>query len=411
MIQQPPRDRHLIASDLARTGRVGPFDWQPSIRVVFGSGALSQVGVLALELGASRPLLVTDPGIEGAGHAARAIYFLREAGLDPVVFDGVEENPTGRHVDAGVAAARPAAVDLIIGLGGGSAMDTAKGINFVLTNGGSIADYWGIGKATQPMLPMIAIPTTAGTGSEAQSFALISNDQTHQKMACGDKKAAPKIALLDPALTLSQPARVTALVGIDALSHVLESYVTTARNPVSTMLARQAWPLLANGFARVVDHPDDLDARGMMLLGAHLAGASIENSMLGATHSLANPLTAHFGITHGLAISLVLPAVLRFNAAIVDPLYDELLRVLPEMDAGGASASAGEYLAQRVEWWAHRAGLPSSLASVGVPENALAKLASEAHTQWTARFNPRPVLVSDLEALYRESYNGPRYES
>ncbi len=205
-------------------------------------------------------------------------------------------------------------VDLIVGLGGGSSMDCAKGVNFLLTNGGRMEDYWGVGKATKPMLPMIAVPTTAGTGSEAQSFALIAQAESHMKMACGDKKAACRIAILDPELTVSMPASVTAATGIDAISHAVETFVCNRRNAISQLFSRQAWRLISHGFPRVLADPTDLDARGAMLLGAHLAGAAIENSMLGAAHSMANPLSAHFDTTHGVAIGVLLPHVIRLMA-------------------------------------------------------------------------------------------------
>ena len=196
-------------------------------------------------------------------------------------------------------------------------MDTAKGCNFLLTNGGQMKDYWGVGKATQPMLPLIAIPTTGGTGSECQSFALITDEATHQKMACGDPKAAARIAILDPALTLSQPRRVTACSGIDAIAHALETAVTKTRNPLSLIFSRAAFQLTMAGLPRVLEAPGDLDARSQMLWGAACGGTAIENSMLGAAHSAANPLTAHFGITHGQAVGMMLPQVVRFNA--LDP--------------------------------------------------------------------------------------------
>ena len=239
---------------------------------------------------------------------------LQAAGMEVTCFEQVQENPTTRCVDRCVEVARGAAIDAIVGLGGGSSMDTAKGCNFILTNGGQMKDYWGVGRATRPMLPLLAIPTTGGTGSECQSFALIADEQTHQKMACGDPKAAARIALLDPALTVSQPPRVTACSGIDALAHALETLVTKRRTPLSLIFSREAFRLLIAGLPRVLASPTDLEARGWMLLGAAWAGTAIENSMLGAAHAAANPLTAHFGVAHGQAVGMMLPHVLRFNA-------------------------------------------------------------------------------------------------
>ena len=206
---------------------------------------------------ARRVLVVSDPGIVAAGHTpARARRRCARPASRRSLFDGVDENPTTDNVDAGVAVASGYDPELIVGLGGGSSMDCAKGINFLYTNGGRMQDYWGVGKATRPMLPMIAVPTTAGTGSETQSFALISDAKTHVKMACGDKKAAFRVALLDPELTVTQPPRVTALTGIDALAHALETYVTKRRNPVSLAFSREAWRLLGENFGRVLDRSD-----------------------------------------------------------------------------------------------------------------------------------------------------------
>ncbi len=214
-----------------------PFDFHTPTRVVFGPGTLNRLGELAKELGDTRVLLVTDPGLKEAGHPQRAFDSLEAAGLEVFLFDDVEQNPTSRHVDIGARFARPLNIDLIVSVGGGSAMDCAKGINFILTNGGTMSDYKGFGKAKKPMLPSIGVPTTAGTGSEAQSYALIADEQSHMKMACGDRKAAFHVAILDPEVTLSQPLKVTALTGIDALSHALESYVTSVRNPLSQIFA------------------------------------------------------------------------------------------------------------------------------------------------------------------------------
>lgn len=379
-------------------GHLSAFDYRPRTRVVFGPGTIASLGELARELGAQRVLLVTDHGLEKAGHPQRGIAALEAAGLDVSVFDEVHENPTTDDVDRGLAVAQAAGVDLLVGLGGGSSMDCAKGINFLLTNGGRIHDYRGMGKATRPMLPLIAVPTTAGTGSEAQSYALIADAQTHMKMACGDPKAACRVAVLDPELTLSMPSAVTAATGIDALSHAVESYVATSSNPVSQLFSRQAWQLLIHGLPVVLANPDDGDARARMLVGAHLAGAAIENSMLGATHALANPLSAHFGLTHGVAIGVMLPHVVRFNRAAVGTRYGDLAA-----DAGlceRADPAAGERLADRLAALLAQAGSPTRLGECDVEPAFFSAMAAEAAQQWTGRFNPRPVDEASLKRLY-----------
>ena len=381
-----------------------PFDYQPRTRIVFGPDKIDALGALAGELGARRALVVSDPGIVAAGHAQRGLDSLSKAGISVQLFDGVAENPTTDNVEAGVAIARRHDPELIVGLGGGSSMDCAKGINFLVSNGGRMHDYWGVGKATRPMLPMIAVPTTSGTGSETQSFALISDGKTHVKMACGDKKASFRVALLDPVLTVSQPARVTALTGIDAIAHALETYVTKVRNPVSLAFSREAWLLLGENFSRVVREPENIEARAGMQLGACFAGLAIENSMLGATHALANPLTTRYGIVHGQAIGLMLPHVIRFNGAEYAPWYRDLLE-----GTGGANGfpdpdSGFEGLADFVTKLAGEAGLANRLSQCGVERVKLSEMAAEAAKQWTGTFNPRRVGEAELLALYEAAF-------
>jgi alcohol dehydrogenase len=379
-----------------------PFDYHPLTRVVFGHATLERVGELARELGGKRVLLVTDPGLEEAGHPQRALAALQSAGLETTVFDEVQENPTTKHVDAGLAVAKEQKIDFLVAVGGGSAMDCAKGINFLYTNGGRMPDYWGADKAAKPMLPSIGVPTTAGTGSEAQSYALIADPESHVKMACGDKKAAFRVAILDPLVTVTQPRHVTADTGLDALSHALESYVTSKRNPLSQLFAREAWRLLTANLGPVLNDPNDLEARAAMQLGANLAGSAIEYSMLGATHALANPLTAHHGLAHGLAISLMLPHVVRFNAAAVGPLYCDLAVEAGLQDGDGARAA--EAIARRIDALARAAGLPRRLSDCGVSRGILPVLADEAAQQWTGKFNPRPVGYEELLGLYEGAW-------
>jgi len=261
-------------------------------------------------------------------------------------------------------------------------------------------DYRGHGKAARPMLPSIGIPTTAGTGSDAQSYALISDAETHAKMACGDPKAAFRIAILDPLTTVSQPSAVSAVAGYDALSHAVESYVARRRTSVSDVFAREAWRLLEGHYERVLTNPGDVDARGAMLLGAHEAGIAIELSMLGAAHACANPLTAAYGTTHGVAIAVMLPHVVRWNGAEVADRYHDLLRLCGK-DAGEAP---GEALAARLDALASAGGLPATLRELGVSRESLPALGADAATQWTGTFNPRPFDARAALALYERAY-------
>lgn len=377
-----------------------PFDFTPLNRVIFGPGSVLRLGELVGELGGRRVLLVTDPGLARAGHPQHAQRALREAGLEVFLFDAVCENPTNKQVEAGVQCARGWAIDFIVAIGGGSAMDCAKGINFLHTNGGQMSDYQGFGRASKPMLPSIGVPTTAGTGSEAQSYALITDEKSHLKMACGDKKAAFRIAILDPELTVSQPRQVAAVTGIDALSHAIESYVSTRRSPVSQIWALDAFCRLEANLEKALSEPHDLDARAAMQIGAHFAGIAVENSMLGICHACANPLTAHYGITHGTAISLLLPHVIRFNASAAEHLYADIASV----NSLGNGEPASEALARRVAQLAAVAGLPTRLRDCGVSDSILSLLAEEARQQWTANFNPRPASEDDLISVYRAAW-------
>jgi alcohol dehydrogenase len=379
---------------------VAAFDFHLRTRVVFGDGAVARLGELARELAFSRTLIVADRGIVATGQVQRASASLEAAGVGSSLFDGFDANPDSSMVEAGRVYAASCDIDSIVAIGGGSSLDCAKGINFVLTNGGTMRDYRGFGKAARPMLPSIGVPTTAGTGSEAQCYALISDSETHAKMACGDVKAAFRVAILDPELTATQPRMVAAITGYDAISHAVESFVTARRNEISDLFARDAWRRLERHYERVLEMPDDARARGAMLLGAHEAGIAIEQSMLGAAHACANPLTARYGTTHGVAIAVMLPHVVRWNAERVGERYADLLAASGR-DSG---ADPGARLAERLEELARAGALPPTLQHLGVPRTDLAALAADAATQWTGACNPRPFDAAAALALYERAY-------
>lgn len=348
----------------------------PAPPLLYAPGALHQVGDLARSLGFRRTLIVADHGMEFAGHIGALIATLSAAGVECSPWSNFSANPDSAMIEHGRQFAAHLEIDSIIGLGGGSSLDAAKGVNFVLTNGGTMKDYWGYGKATKPLLPMIGIPATTGTGSEAQSYALISDPVTHVKMACGDPMASFRYAVLDPLLTLSQPPAVRAAAGYDAISHAVESYVTTKRTEASQLFSRQAWQLLHESFAA----PASLPSNANLQLGAWFAGCAIEASMLGAAHACANPLTARFGITHGVAIAIMLPHVVRWNNC---PEYADL------------HPNLSSYLAELA------VGLALPLRECGVTMEVLPQLAEEAAQQWTGRHNPRPFDAAAALDLYQ----------
>lgn len=375
------------------------YKFELTTSVLFGRNAIDQLGTVCKKLKARHVLIVTDPGIVSAGHLERSLDSLRKESINFSVFREVEENPTTKHVENAVSFAREMPeLDLIIGLGGGSAMDCAKGVNFLLTNGGKMEDYWGIGKAPKPMLPSVGIPTTAGTGSEAQSFALISQPDTHLKMACGDKKARFRSVILDPTLVSSAPNRVAVATGIDAISHAVESYVTTKKTPFSQMLSREAWRLLESNFEKVLQNESSTSVWSDMLLGAHLAGAAIENSMLGAAHACANPITAKFDITHGIAVAIMLPHVIRFNGSAVNGHYSSLVA------SAGLKGNSASHLAERIDQINQLAAIPGRLGELHIAEDDLPELAKQAAKQWTGGFNPRSVGEKEFLKLYRIAF-------
>jgi alcohol dehydrogenase len=362
-----------------------PFDFRPRTRLLFGTGEFGRLGEMAREMGGTRCLLVADQGMLETGYVKEATRTLKARRMEVFAFHEFTENPTSAMVEAGASAAAPDRVDLIVSVGGGSSMDCAKGINFLLSNGGRMRDYWGYGKAAKPMLPMLSVPTTAGTGSEAQSYCIVTDTETRTRMACGDAKATFRAAILDPKLTLSQPQRLAAATGYDALAHALETLVTTRHTALSECFSRSAWRLISRGFERMVKDPEDLEARGAMLLGAHFGGLAVENSMLGAAHACASPLSSQFGVAHGVAVALMLRHAVRWNRPVVGARYEEL--------------GAGR-LEDRLYEMAEAAGLPLTLREAGVGEEALPRLAEEAATQWPGKFNPRPLDVAGALEMY-----------
>ena len=345
--------------------------------IIIGSRTLAQLA----DHVSGRALLVTDAGVLKAGHVERAAALLD----DVTIYDQVRENPTESDVAACAEFARSVNPDVIIGLGGGSSLDTAKGTLFLLSGGGKMSDYQGHDRLdpAAEMLPFIAIPTTAGTGSECQSYAVLSRDESHEKMACGDPRALAKTVILDPDLTVSMPLPVARITALDALSHALESAVCTKSTDASRALSFSAFRKIEPVIKAVLQGTATTEERGEMLLGAALAGQAIEASMLGAAHASANPLTARFGVIHGHAVLTMLPTIMRWNTPEVGAIYDELK---PEL----------------IKWIE---GL-RELAELKIPEisrDLIPEMAREAAAQWTAQFNPRSLEAGAFEAIYQDA--------
>lgn len=368
-------------------------------QLISGQGSLAEIK----ELADGRVFVVTDRGLVAAGHVARLEALLGESADVVHRFDAVKENPDEADVAACLAHYRDCfgddGADWIVALGGGSSMDVAKGCSTLAARGGRMRDYLGRKTEEIPQPKVIAIPTTAGTGSEVQSFALIGNDDTGRKMACGGD--APAFAILDPDLTASQPDFVKRCAGLDTLAHAVETAVTKERTRATLQYAFEAFRLVERNFETTLTS-DDVTARSAMLRASAAAGIAIENSMLGAAHSMANPLTRQFGVVHGQAVGQTLPAVVRYNAEDADTaaVYAELACDAGIADRSDSRDAAIKKLIARLKQLVTAAGFGPAIA--GITGDAVDALATEAAEQWTAQFNPRPVDADDFRILFRQ---------
>ena len=373
-----------------------PYEFLYGPKLIFGAGSARRLGEL---LPPGRCLFVTDAQIRSLGLADRALDALAAAGIETVLFDTVEADPSRDTLLA--AAAAGADCTSVAGFGGGSPMDVAKLAAYLIGSGEDLETLWGVGRANGARLPLALVPTTAGTGSEATPVSVITVGGAEKK---GVSSAAliADWALLDAELTLGLPRQVTAATGIDAMVHAVEAY-TSARlkNPMSDLLAREALQLLAANLLRVCDHPSDAEARGKMLLGAHLAGVAFANAPVAGVHALAYPLGGHFHVPHGLSNALMLGHVLRHNMPAAMTSYAELGALLdPALAEAGRQAQA-QSLVERLSELSVKAGLPQRLRDVGVSASDLDMLAREAMKQERLLINnPCPIGEADARRLY-----------
>ena len=356
-----------------------PFDFRPRTRILFGAGEFARLGEVAREQNATRCLVLAGQASVESGHAQEAVRSLKARRMEVFAFHDFTPNPTVAMVEAAREYAGPQAVNLVVGLGDADALDFAKAVNVVIGNGGSIRDYRGYGNVPKPLLPMIAVPTVAGSGNEAQSNCAIYDPEDGSKVICGDPKMFFRTALLDANLTLGQPAALTAANGYDAIGRAVETLFSTRRTPISECFSREAYRLLDSGFSRVLRAPEDLEARSAMLLGAHFAGLAVEYAALGPAHACAQPLVKNYKMLPGAALALVLVPALEWMEQGVD-------------------------LAPRLQHLAAAAELPESLRDAGIPEQVLPRLAEEAAAQWTGRFSSRHFDARAALEIYRAAY-------
>jgi alcohol dehydrogenase class IV len=378
-------------------------------KLLIGGGALAKLPALLAEFGLSRPLVVTDPWMVSSGTVERALAPLKGAGIAASVFSETVPDPTDTVVQAGVEALRAGDFDCLIGFGGGSPMDTAKAIAILAAAapGQSMRDFKVPASADRAALPVICVPTTAGTGSEATRFTIVTDTQHDEKMLIAGLGALPLAAVVDYELTFSVPARVTADTGIDSLTHALEAYVSARANSVSDIYAQAAMRLIAANLRTAYAEPQNRSARAAMMEGATLAGLAFSNSSVALVHGMSRPLGAHFHVPHGLSNAMLLPAITAFGLEAGLPRYAEAARVMGVAPAGTPDAEAGAMLLDELRALNEELGVPTPRA-YGIPQDRfdslLELMAEQALASGSPGNNPRVPNAAEIIALYREAY-------
>lgn len=368
---------------------------------LMGVGSSKEAGAQAKALGATKALIVTDKVLNQLGVAARIKGQLAEAGVKAVVFDGAEPNPTDTNVHDGLKVYQQEKCDAIVSLGGGSAHDCAKGIGMVATNGGNIRDYEGINKTAKPMPPFVAINTTAGTASEMTRFCIITNTATHVKMAIVDWRCTPNVAINDPVLMVGKPPALTAATGMDALTHAVEAYVSTAATPITDACAIKAIELIAEYLAPAVANGQNLDARDKMAYAEFLAGMAFNNASLGYVHAMAHQLGGFYNLPHGVCNAILLPAVCEFNLIAATKRLGDVAVALGENVEGLAPADAAAKGIAAIRKLSKAIGIPAGLTELGVKEKDLATMAENAKKDACQLTNPRTATLQQVVEIYK----------
>jgi alcohol dehydrogenase class IV len=382
------------------------FTFNTTRSIVSGPGAIARIGELAKPILGQRVLLVTDKGLLKLGVLAPALAALAAAGIEVAVFDKVEADPPEANILAGVEAAKAHGASGILAIGGGSPMDVAKVIALIAGSGEALSEAYGVGMAKGPRLPLVLVPTTAGTGSEVTPIAIITTGEAEKK-GIVSPLLLPDLALLDADLTLGLPPAVTAATGIDAMVHAIEAYASRSanNNPISRGLAKEALKLLGGNIREACTNGTNREARANMLLGSLLAGQAFANSPVAAVHALAYPIGGHFHVPHGLSNALVLPHVLRFNLPVAGGLYAQIAAdAFPELADVPMEERAEAFINALVSL-SYELAVPQRLRDVGIPEDAVPLLAREAMKQTRLLVNnPREMSLQDAHSIYANAY-------
>ena len=374
-------------------------------RILFGPGAVEKIGAEVQLLKAKKVLIVTDPGVIQAGLLESVKTSLQSIGIPFLIFDGVEPDPRIEVVEKSTHVAKKEGIDLLIGFGGGSSLDIAKVTSILLTNPGEIDHFFGIDLVPNPGIPVILVPTTAGTGSEVTPIAILSDTKEKLKKGIVSSTLFPEVAIVDPKLTLGLPPPVTALTGMDALTHAIEAYYSVNATPLTDLLALRAMELISKNIRIAFAHGENLIARSSMMEGSLLAGIAFANAGVGAVHAFAYPLGGEFHLAHGLTNTLMLPYVMRYNILGCPSKFAQMAKTFGEKVENLSELDAAEVAVRFVERLSDDLRVPRRLRNVGIPEDAISRLAEGAMkvTRLLAN-NPRKVTLEDAIAIYKSAY-------
>ncbi|MBU0673747.1 MAG: iron-containing alcohol dehydrogenase [Proteobacteria bacterium] len=383
------------------------FTIQQPTRLVFGSGTIKSLGDLVHETGGSKVFLVVDPGLKGAGLLDRIVAPLEQGGIPYVIYDKVDPEPGLRLADQAKKVAAKEKCDCVVGVGGGSAMDVAKAVSILLTNGGKAEDYLGLGKIKKPGVPKIMVPTTAGTGAEVSFTAVFINEKTGSKGGMNGDPLYPEAALLDPELTVSMPPHVTAMTGIDALTHALESFVSIQANPISQMYGLEAMEIIFHALPKAYANGKNLEARTEMLLGSLLAGKALAIAGVGLVHAMAYPMGGMFGVPHGLANAVLLPYVVDYNLMGCPEKFAVIAEVMGYNTSELTVREAAAMVVEGIVNLNHDVGIPSSLEELGIPADRFEEMAEVALTVTRpVENNPRCPTKDEVVQIYQNALLG-----
>ncbi|HEX9920450.1 MAG TPA: iron-containing alcohol dehydrogenase [Candidatus Methylomirabilis sp.] len=371
----------------------------------FGIGSRFKTAEKVKEFGAKRVLIITDPGVVGAGLMVDVEKSLKGAGIEAVTYDKIVPNSGLSLVNEAVKLMKESKAKVVVGVGGGSSLDTAKAVAVMAGNPGEFGDYEGMHKIKNPGLPVIALPTTSGTGSEVTIFSVITDDKKHLKTVAGSSYLCPKVAICDPELTLSVPPAVTASTGMDALAHALESFTNLNTQPISDCLTSKAIELIGEWLRPAVAKGDNLEARYYMLLGSLLAALGFSSTRLGLAHAFAMPLgSAPCNLAHGVANAIMLPAVMEFNLMGNIPKFVQVAKAMGECVDGLSAIDAAYQAVEAVRRLSEDIGIPKSLKEVGIKEEWFEGIAEESMKSGNIAVNPRKPVVEDMIEICRRAF-------